>query len=106
MDINKALNEIIFKYHLDKCYPHYENMYQAEIILKEMMKEIKQNSWNRLYGKNMIRFISYLITELSILRDGSGFITYNMSGYMIFLSVKGYFCRKDFFLLVQKTGGR
>lgn len=35
MDINKALNEIIFKYDLDRYYPHYRNMYEAEKIVKK-----------------------------------------------------------------------
>lgn len=52
MNINKALNEIIFKYHLDKCYPHYENMYRAESILKEMMKDIKSNGRKVIFIMN------------------------------------------------------
>ena len=40
MDINELLNEIIFKYHLDRCYPHYRNIYEAEKILKELVQTI------------------------------------------------------------------
>lgn len=45
MDINETLNEIIFKYCLDRYYPHYRNMYEAEKILQSLIKEIIQ------YGK-------------------------------------------------------
>lgn len=40
MDINELLNEIIFKYHLDRCYPHYRNIYEAEKILRELVQTI------------------------------------------------------------------
>lgn len=44
MDINEALNEIIFKYHLDQYYPHYRNMYEAEKILKDIIKGIRKRN--------------------------------------------------------------
>lgn len=34
MNIDDELNKIIFKYHLDRCYPHYRNMYKAENFLR------------------------------------------------------------------------
>jgi len=40
MDITEALNLIIFKYHLDKYYPHYRNMYEAKKILRRLVGEI------------------------------------------------------------------
>lgn len=39
-DITEALNQIIFKYHLDRYYPHYRNMYEADRILRRLVKEI------------------------------------------------------------------
>lgn len=39
-DITEALNQIIFKYHLDRYYPHYRNMYEADKILRRLVKEI------------------------------------------------------------------
>lgn len=38
MDINAALHEIIFKYQLDRYYPHYRNMYHAEKILTDVLE--------------------------------------------------------------------
>lgn len=43
MDINESLNEIIFKYCLDRYYPHYRNMYEAEKLLQDLVKGIIQN---------------------------------------------------------------
>lgn len=40
MDIDKALNRIIFKYHLDRYYPHYKNMCEAEVILRNIIQNI------------------------------------------------------------------
>ncbi len=51
LDINKALNEIIFKYHLDKYYPHYRNMYNAERVLKNLVKEL-------IYCNKKVLFVS------------------------------------------------
>lgn len=42
MDINEALNRIIFKYELDRYYPHYKNMCKAEKILQNIVKHIMQ----------------------------------------------------------------
>ena len=44
MNINEALNDIISKHHLDRYYPHYRNMYEAEKILRGVIKEIIQNN--------------------------------------------------------------
>lgn len=43
IDINEKLNGIIFKYQLDKYYPHYKNMCEADKILGNIIKEIKHN---------------------------------------------------------------
>jgi len=40
MDITEALDQIIFKYHLDKYYPNYRNMYEAKKILRRLVREI------------------------------------------------------------------
>ena len=64
MDIDQALNEIIFKYHLDRCYPHYRNMYEAEKILKDVINDIIQNNKSAIFvgddmtGIDFVRNIS------------------------------------------------
>lgn len=42
MNINEALNRIIFKYDLDRYYPHYRNMYEAKKILQNIVADIIQ----------------------------------------------------------------
>lgn len=55
LDINKTLNDIIFKYRLDKHYPHYKNMQEAEKILKKLVREIICNSRKVIFvGDNKI----------------------------------------------------
>lgn len=44
MNINEELNRIIFKYELDKHYPHYKNMYKAEKILRHIIKKVVSNN--------------------------------------------------------------
>ena len=64
MDIDQALNEIIFKYHLDHYYPHYRNMYEAEKILKDVINDIIQNNKSAIFvgddmtGIDFVRNIS------------------------------------------------
>lgn len=43
MNIDEELNKIIFKYHLDKYYPHYKNMYEAKKILQSLIGEVEKN---------------------------------------------------------------
>lgn len=40
LDINKALNEIIYRYYLDRHYPHYRNMQEAEKVVRELVSGI------------------------------------------------------------------
>lgn len=64
-DINEKLNHIIFKYHLDRCYPQYRNMYEAEKILRALIKEIIENNRSAIFiGNNK--------TELDFIRNISG----------------------------------
>lgn len=73
MDINEALNEIIFKYNLDRCYPHYRNMYQAERILRDIIREIKQRNkkvffiGNDKAEKDFIQYLSGDYHDISFL---------------------------------------
>lgn len=39
-DIEEALQEIIFKYDLDRFYPHYRNMYKAELSIRNIVTEM------------------------------------------------------------------
>lgn len=64
MNIDEELNEIIFKYHLDRHYPHYRNMYESEKILRNVVKNIIQ------YGKKAI-FVGNDSTEIEIIRNMS-----------------------------------
>lgn len=52
MDINKALNDIIFKYHLDRYYPHYRSMCSAEKILRDIINSIVQNNKKAVFVGN------------------------------------------------------
>ena len=52
MDINAALNEVIFKYHLDRYYPHYRNMYEAERILCDIISEIKRDNRKAVFVRS------------------------------------------------------
>ncbi len=76
MDINRELNEIIFQYHLDRFYPHYRNMYQAEIALTEMVEEIKQSGKRVIFignDKKEENFVRYLSGDY----EGISFLLYN-----------------------------
>lgn len=44
MNISEELNHIIFKYEVDRYYPHYRNMYRAEKVLRRIIKELIANS--------------------------------------------------------------
>lgn len=79
MDINEALNEIIFKYDLDKYYPHYRNMCIAEKVLKNLVKDIIQ------CGKKAV-FVGDDPTGTELVRNMAGsysdihFLTVGISG--------------------------
>lgn len=49
MNINEELNRIIFKYNLDRCYPHYRNMYKAEKVLRDLIKGITQKKGKAVF---------------------------------------------------------
>lgn len=42
-DIRESLHEIICKYRLDRHYPHYRNMWEAEKILRSLINEMISN---------------------------------------------------------------
>ena len=73
MDINEELNGIIFKYHLDRCYPHYKNMKKAEKIIRSMINEIADCNKKVLFvsddklGIAFIRNISRDYTDIHFL---------------------------------------
>lgn len=62
MDINAALHEIIFKYQLDRYYPHYRNMYHAEKILTDVLEGIIQN-------RERVVFVGDNEIEIKFIRD-------------------------------------
>lgn len=81
-DINEELNKIIFSYHLDWCYPQYKNMYEAEKILRSVIKEIISNHQRAIFiGNNK--------TELDFIRNISG--DYNDIQFLLY-------SRKDIFV--------
>lgn len=54
MNINEELNSIIFKYGLDRYYPHYRNMCEAEKILRNIVEEaIKRKEETIFIGDNI-----------------------------------------------------
>ena len=52
IDINEKLNDIIFKYQLDKYYPHYKNMCEAEKVLWNLIKGIVNNKRKAIFVGN------------------------------------------------------
>ncbi|MDE6386767.1 MAG: hypothetical protein K2L82_03035 [Lachnospiraceae bacterium] len=63
MYIDEALNKIIFDFHLDKYYPHYRNMYEAEKILKNIIENIVRNNKRVIFvgdDKTGIAFVRHL----------------------------------------------
>lgn len=78
MDINELLNEIIYKYHLDRYYPHYRNMCEAEAILKDIIKDIIQRDEKAAFvgdDKTEITFVRNLTNGYA----GICFFSYNRS---------------------------
>lgn len=76
MDLNTALNEIIFKYHLDRYYPHYRDMYEAERILRDIISEIKQDNRKAIFvgdDKTSIAFVQNIVRDYNDIR----FLLYN-----------------------------
>lgn len=73
IDINEKLNHIIFKYHLDKYYPHYRNMYEAEKILRNIVKKIQRDNKKAIFvgddktGIAYVRNISRDYTDIQFL---------------------------------------
>lgn len=65
MDINELLNEIIFKYNLDRCYPHYRKIYEAEKILKNLLQSI-------IKGHRKVIFVGNDKTGIEFIRNLSG----------------------------------
>lgn len=66
MDINAALDEIIFKYHLDRCYPHYRDKVEAEKILRNVINTIVKTGRKTLFignDKTGIEFIRNISRE-------------------------------------------
>lgn len=64
MDINEMLNQIIFKYHIDQYYPHYRNMYEADKVIRNLVRTIIEDSTKAL-------MIGNDETGLSIIRSMS-----------------------------------
>lgn len=62
LDINEALNQIIFKYQLDRYYPHYKDMYEAEKILRDIIKKVKQD-------QKIVLFIGKKSKEMGFLQS-------------------------------------
>lgn len=60
MDINEELNSIIFKYNLDRCYPHYRNMCEAEKILRDIIREIISNNSTAIFVGNDTTGIDFI----------------------------------------------
>lgn len=48
-DINEELNQIIFKYHLDRYYPQYRKRYEAERVLKHLMQDLAERGQKAVF---------------------------------------------------------
>lgn len=76
MDINEALNKIIYKYNLDQYYPHYRNMCEAQKVLRNLVQIIVQ-------GKKKVMFAGDDQTSLEFVHnisrdyDGIDFLLYD-----------------------------
>lgn len=76
MDINEKLDQIIFKYHLDRYYPHYRNMYEAKKILGCIVSEIINKDESVLFvGDNEagLNFVKSIVRDY----DNAYFLFYN-----------------------------
>lgn len=62
MNIDEELNKIIFKYNLDRYYPHYRNKYESEKILRNIVNEIIQYSRKVLFVGNDCTGIDFIKT--------------------------------------------
>lgn len=71
MDIDEELNRIIFKYHLDKYYPHYRNMYEAKKIIQAVVQKIKDSKKRVIFvGENRqaIEFVQNIVGNYEDIR--------------------------------------
>lgn len=81
-DINGELNEIIIKYQLDSCYPHFRNMYEAEKILRSMITEVVQHQDNIIFVGDDQTGIDF-VRNIVRMREGVHFYTYNRNDALL-----------------------
>lgn len=60
MNINEELNRIIFKYNIDRCYPHYRNMCRAEKVLQRLINEITEDKRKAIFVGNDPKGIEFI----------------------------------------------
>jgi len=95
MDINKQLNDIIFKYNLDDVYPQYKRMLKAEEYLQSWMTDLKRNDKKLLCIANYscdIEYFSFLNDKIGcnmkcVLFHNKLFEEISLDGYDMMYSI-------------------
>lgn len=77
MNINEELNRIIFKYEIDRYYPHYRNMYRAEKVLRRIIKELTVNKEKAMFVGDDPKGIEFI---KNIVRDYTGICFFQYDG--------------------------
>lgn len=78
MDINAAINEIIFKYHIDQYYPHYRNMCEARRMLRNVVQNIVDGGRRAVFVANDATEIE-LVKSMAKDYPGIFFLAYDRS---------------------------
>lgn len=78
MDINAAINEIIFKYHIDQYYPHYRNMCEARKMLRNVVQNIVDGGRRAVFVANDATEIE-LVKSMAKDYPGIFFLAYDRS---------------------------
>lgn len=76
MDINEALNRIIYKYNLDYYYPHYRNMCEAQKILRDIVQNIVQSKKKAVFVGDDLTGLEF-VHNISGDYDGIDFLLYD-----------------------------
>lgn len=78
MDINHLLDEIIFKYELDRCYPGYRKRLRADRYVKQWMKTIAETGKYVLCIANDTDDINYFSLISEKLRCHADFVKFTL----------------------------
>lgn len=79
-DIDEELHAIIFKYNVDKYYPHYRNKYRAELMLRNIVTEIIRQHEKALFvgdDETGVEFVRNMSGEYENIQ----FLTYDRNNH-------------------------